>query len=132
MEKLKTAVNHTMKKNKLQRPGRKWQTIKAAPWVDKELRDNVDLRSKYSREWRYARKRGDQEEIKKCKEKYYTQKGVTTTMVGSKKSGWEVMKIQETENDPEAFWRMIKMLLGKEKVDSEETFIFDDKGEKGK
>ena len=51
-------------------------------------------------------------------------------MVGSKKSGWEVMKIQETENDPEAFWRMIKTLLGKEKVDSEETFIFDDKGEK--
>ena len=53
-------------------------------------------------------------------------------MVGSKKSGWEVMKIQETENDPEAFWRMIKMLLGKEKVDNEETFIFDDKGEKGR
>ena len=54
-----------MKKYKIQKPGRKWQTIKAAPWVDKELRDNVDLRSKYSREWRYARKRGDQEEIKK-------------------------------------------------------------------
>merc|ERR1712033_143018 len=99
-----------MKKTKVQKPGRKRQTLKAAPWVDKELRDNVDLRSEYSREWRYARKRGDQEEIKKCKEKYYTQKGVTATMVGNKKSGWEEMKILETEGNPEAFWRMIKVL----------------------
>ena len=130
MEKLKTAVNHTMKRTKLQRPGRKWQTIKAAPWVDKELRDNVDLRSKYSREWRYARKRGDQEEIERCEEKYMKQKGITGIMVGNKKSGWEAMKIQETENNPELFWRMIKMLLGKEKVDNEEAFIYDDRGDK--
>merc|ERR1711888_256098 len=71
-----------------------------------------------------------QEEIERCKEKYITQKGVTNIMVGNKKSGWEAMKIQETENDPELFWRMIKMLLGKEKVDNEEAFIFDDRGEK--
>merc|ERR1712121_471189 len=130
IEKLKTAVNHTMKKTKLQKPGRKWQTIRAAPWVDRELRDNVDLRSKYSREWRYARKKGNQEEIEKCKENYFTQKGVTNTMVGNKKSGWEVMKIQETENDPAALWRMIKMLLGKKKIDNEEAYIFDDRGGK--
>ena len=130
MEKLKTAVNHTMKKTKLQRPGRKWQTIKAAPWVDKELRDNVDLRSKYSREWRHARKKGDQGEIENCKENYFTQKGVTNIMVGNKKSGWEAMKIQETENNPEAFWKMIKLLLGREKLDNEEAFIYDDRGEK--
>ena len=80
------------------------------------------MRSKYSREWRYARKKGDQEEIKKCKEKYYTQKGVTAIMVGNKKSGWEEMKILETEGNPEAFWRMIKVLLGKEKADNEETY----------
>ena len=35
MEKLKVAVNHTMKKTKLQKPGRKRQTLKAARWVDK-------------------------------------------------------------------------------------------------
>ena len=42
------------------------------------------------------------------------------------------MKILETEGNPEAFWRMIKVLLGKEKVDNEETYIFDDEGEKRK
>ena len=40
------------------------------------------------------------------------------------------MKIQETENNPELFWRMIKMLLGKEKIDSEEAFIYGDKGDR--
>ena len=130
MEKMKTAVNHTMKKTKLKRPGRKWQTIRAAPWVDKELKDNVNLRSKYSREWRYARKRGNQEEIERCKEKYFTQKGVTNIMVGDKKSGWEAMKIKETENDPAAFWKMIKMLLGREKSDNEEAYIYNDGGGK--
>merc|ERR1711888_197601 len=130
MEKLKVAVSHTMKKTKIQKPGRKRQTLKAAPWVDKELRDNVDLRSRYSREWRYARKRGDQVEIKKCKEKYYIQKGITATMVGVKKGGWEEKKISETMGDPAAFWRMIKLLLGKNKDDNEETYIYDDEGER--
>ena len=85
MGKLKTSVSQTMKRTKLQRPGRKWQTIKAAPWVDKELRDNVDLRSKYSREWRYARKEGEQGKIEMCKEKYFKQKEITGIMVGNKK-----------------------------------------------
>ena len=88
IEKLKVAVNHTMKKTKIQKIGGKEKSIKkAAPWVDKELIDNVNLRSKYSREWRYARKRGDQVEIKECKDKYYVQKGITATMVGDKKGG---------------------------------------------
>ena len=90
----------------------------------------MDLRSKYSREWRYARKKGDQEEIKKCREKYYIQKGITATMVGNKKGGWEEKKILETEGDPVAFWRMIKLLLGNKKDDKEEAYIFDDEGEK--
>merc|ERR1711888_463577 len=130
MEKMKAAVNHTMKKTKLKRPGRKWQTIRAAPGVDKELKDNVSLRSKYSREWRYARKRGNQVEIERCREKYLTQKRVTHIMVGDKKSGWEAMKIKETENDPAAFWKAIKMLLGREKLDNEEAFIYNDGGGK--
>merc|ERR1711888_130302 len=89
MDKLKKSVDHTMKKSKLQKPGGKKQTLKTAPWVDRELTDSIDLRSKYSKEWRYARKRGNIEEIKKCKEKYYQQKGVTAIMVGNKKGGKE-------------------------------------------
>merc|ERR1712121_194733 len=85
MNKLKESVEHTMKKSKIQKLGGKKQTLKAAPWVDKELIDNIDLRSKYSREWRWARKRGDTEEIEVCKKKYYQQKEITAIMVGNKK-----------------------------------------------
>ena len=58
INKLKTSVEHTMKKSFKKKQGNKNQDIKAAPWVDKELTDNIELRSKYSRNWRYARKRG--------------------------------------------------------------------------
>merc|ERR1711888_81268 len=131
MEKLKIAVNHTMKKTKVQKLGGKENSFKrAAPWVDKELIENVNLRSKYSREWRYARKGGNQAEIIECKNKYYIQKGITATRVGDKKGGWEEKKILETLGDPAAFWRMIKLLLGKNKGDNEEAHIYNDEGEK--
>ena len=74
INKLKTSVEHTMKRSFKKKPGGKNQSIKAAPWVDKELTDNIELRSKYSREWRYARKKGDVEEIKECERKYFQQK----------------------------------------------------------
>jgi len=58
MEKIKTSVNSTMKKRKKIRPGGKREIkLLAAEWVDRELLDNVKLRSKLNREWRYARKR---------------------------------------------------------------------------
>merc|ERR1711888_328387 len=131
MEKLKTAANHTMKKTKVQKLGGKEKSFKkAAPWVDKELIENVNLRSKYNREWRYARKEGNEIKIKECKDKYYTQKEITASMVGNKKGGWEQKKITETLGDPAAFWRMIKLLLGKNKDNNEEAYIFDDEGKK--
>ena len=122
--KIKSICRPHYEKSKLEKPGGKNQTLKAAPWVDKELQDSIDLRSKYSREWRHARKRGDEDEIKKCREKYYKQKGVTAIMVGNKKSSWEEEKIIETKNNPAAFWKMIKVLFGREKDDNEETYIF--------
>merc|ERR1712033_121727 len=100
MEKINTAVKQTMKRTKLERPGRKWQTIRAAPWVDRELKENVSLRSKFSREWRYARKEGNQEKIKECEEKYQTQKAATHIITGNKKSEWEAMKIKEIDKKP--------------------------------
>ena len=130
MEKITTAVKQTMKRTKLKRPGRKWQTIRAAPWVDKELIENVSLRSKFSREWRYARKEGNQEKIEKCEEKYKTQKAVTHIITGNKKSEWEGMKIKEMEKNPAALWKDINLLLGKEKQDKEEAFIYEKEEEK--
>ena len=130
MNKLKESVEHTMKKSKVQKLGGKRQTLKAAPWVDKELTDSISLRSSYSRDWRKARKKGDVEEIERCKKKYYQQKNVTAVMVGNKKSGWEEEKIAETEGNSEAFWKMVKVLLGRGKEDKEEVYIFDGEGEK--
>ena len=92
MNKIKLSVDHTMKRSYKKKPGGKKQTLRAAPWVDEELLDNIALRSKYSREWRYARKKGDVEEIERCKKKYLQQKGITAIMTGNKKSSWEEKK----------------------------------------
>ena len=56
MNKIKMSVDHTMKRSYKKKPGGKRQTLRAAPWVDKELTDSIGLRSKYSGEWRYAKK----------------------------------------------------------------------------
>ena len=130
MNKIKMAVDHTMKRSYKKKPGGKGLTMKAAPWVDKELIDNIGLRSKFSREWRYARKKEKAEEIERCKRRYLHQKSITANMTQNKKSNWEVTMIAETENNPEAFWKMIKDLTGRKKEDKEEAFIFDDEGEK--
>merc|ERR1712121_153942 len=79
---------------------------------------------------RYPRKRGNAEEIEESKKKYYQQKGVTAIMVRNKKSSWEEEKIAETEGNSEAFWKMIKVLLGRGKEDKEEVYIFDEEGDK--
>ena len=66
----------------------------AAKWVDQELIDNVNLRSSYSRQWRYARKReAPEEEIERCKSRYEAQQKKTSVMTGIKKSNWEEKKI---------------------------------------
>ena len=103
INKLKMSVEHTMKRSFKKKPGGKEQTLKAAPWVDKELIDNIEIRSKYSRKWRYARKKGDAEEIEECKRKYFQQKKVTAKMTQDKKSKWEERMIAETEHNPQAF-----------------------------
>ena len=51
-------------------------------------------------------------------------------MTGDKKSGWEALKIKEIENNPAALWKNIKLLLGREKHDNEEAFIYNDGGGK--
>merc|ERR1711888_181497 len=76
------------------------------------------------------RRIGDAGEIEICKNRYYQQKDKTAVMTGDKKSGWEERRIAETRGDPKAFWKMIKELLGKEKEDNGEAYIFNEEGEK--
>merc|ERR1712082_557491 len=120
-----------MRRKLRRKPGRKKIILKAAPWVDTELMENTKLRSKLSRSWRHARKRNEPEEvINRYKQNYILQKSRTASLTEKKKSQWEESKIAETWRDSKAFWKMIKELLGKNKEDTEEAFIFTEEGEK--
>merc|ERR1712215_379261 len=132
INKLKTSVMHTMKKSIKKKPGTKNQPLRAAPWVDKELTDNIELRSKYSRNWRCARKGENDEEIEECKRKYFQQKRKTADLAQNKKTNWEEKMIAETEHNPQAFWKMIKTITGRGKEENDEAFIFNIDGEKKK
>merc|ERR1712179_400770 len=126
MGKIKTSVEHAMRRKMKRKPGgKKKLTLKAAPWVDGELISNIKLRSKYSREWGHARKRGEPEEVvERYRRSYMDQKSRTAIMTENKKSLWESKKIEETWKDSKAFWKMIAELLGKNKNNTEEAFIF--------
>merc|ERR1711874_627606 len=94
MSKLKTSIDETMKRKKMIKLGGKGKLkLISAEWVDKELIDNIKLRSKLSREWRLARKREEPVEIpRQYKNRYLEQKSVTALMTGDKKSAWESRK----------------------------------------
>ena len=98
--------------------------------MNQEIIDNINLRSKYSRQWRYARKNGEPDEvIESCKKRYFEQQSKTSIMLGNKKSSWEEKKIEETWKDGKKFWTMVE-LLGKTKEKDEETFVFTEEGNK--
>merc|ERR1712082_410293 len=101
MDKIRTSVEHTMRKRLKKKPSRKKKEkkymIKAAKWVDSELLRSINLRSKLSRAWRYARKREEPEQVLEIyKQEYVSQKSITPKLTGLKKSQWEVEKIEET------------------------------------
>merc|ERR1711942_249871 len=89
--------------------------LKAAPWVDKELKDSIKLRSNLSKAWRHARKRNEPKEVlDEYEDRYFLQKSRTAILTGDKKSRWEESKIAETWGKGKTFWKMIKELLGKD------------------
>ena len=87
MKKLKISVNLTLRKRKKIRVRRKGnKIIRAAEWVDQELMDNIKLRMKLNRIWRYARKSNLPEIVQEeFKQKYEIQKKLTSAMAGEKK-----------------------------------------------
>ena len=98
--------------------------------MDQELMDNIKLKIKLNRSWRFSRRENQpliiQEEFK---QKYEAQKIITSAMAGIKKSEWEKRKIEETWKDGKLFWNRIRELLGKNK-EEEETYIYIDEGER--
>ena len=132
MNKIKTTLNSTMRKRKRVKVGKRGRkTILAAEWVDSELLDNISLRSKYSRQWRFARKNGEPDDVvEACKRRYIEQQRKTSIMSGRKKGQWEEKKIEETWKNGKKFWTMIKELLGKNKEKDEETFVYTMEGDK--
>merc|ERR1711874_252527 len=120
-----------LKKKKRIKVGKRGKQNVIAEWVDLELIDNINLRSKLSRRWRLARKQNKPEEILKAyKEEYEKQQTKTSIMSGKKKGEWEVRKIEETWKDGKKFWSMIKELLGNNKEREEDTFVYTQEGEK--
>merc|ERR1711909_174601 len=132
MGKIKQSMEQTMRRKKKIKQGRRGkETILAAEWVDQELIDEIKLRVKYNRQWRYARKRGDpEEEIKLCELRYKEQKKKTLIMTELKKSTWEKKKIEETWKDGKKFWEMIGDLVGNTKRKEEETHVYTEEGGK--
>merc|ERR1711913_160773 len=110
MKKIKTTQDVVLRKKKrvkLVKRGK--HTVIAAEWVNMELIDNINLRSKLSRKWRLARKQNEPEEIlKACKEEYEKQQKKTSIMSCKKKGEREKRKIEETWKDGKKFWSMIK------------------------
>merc|ERR1712179_896622 len=97
IKKIKYSMELTMRRRKRIKLGKKGkETILAAKWVDQEMIDNINLRNKYSRQWRYARKReAPEEEIEAYRSRYEAQQKKTSTMTGIKKSNWEEKKKEE-------------------------------------
>ena len=129
---MRLTVNLTLKKRKkikLDRKGRK--TIRAAEWVDQELIDNIRLRNRINKKWRFARKNKLLKEVQgEYKKKNEIQKKITSVMAGEKKSNWERKKIEETWKDGKMFWGMIRELLGMKKEEEDEAYVQADEGER--
>ena len=129
---MKASLNITLRKKKRIKLGKKGkETLMAAEWVDLELIENINKRSRLSRDWRRARKEGASEDIQKaCKDRYIEQKGITSIMTNKKKGDWEIKKVRETLKDGKKFWTMMKELLGKNKRRDDENFIYTQEREK--
>ena len=69
MGKMKRTLNSVLLRRKRIKLGRKGKkAILAAEWVDKELIENIKLRSRLSRSWRFSRKNNLPKEIQEeCK-----------------------------------------------------------------
>ena len=105
--------------------------ILAAKWVDNELIDNLKIRSRLNRNWRYAKENNLPMEIQEeCRKKYMHQKTKTAVMAGEKKSTWEKEKVEEMWRDGKKFWAMIRELIGKDREREEEAYVYDSEGKK--
>merc|ERR1711874_230834 len=84
MYKLKSTLNTTLRKKKrIKVVGKGSNKLLAAEWVDEELIRNIKLRTKYSKEWKKARKnKSPPDYIEQCKKKYMRQQKITSKMSG--------------------------------------------------
>ena len=84
MKKTVDIVLKRKKRIKLGRKGRK--TLSAAEQVDQELIDNIKLRNRLSKNWRFTRRNNLAKEVQEeSKRKYEYQKKLTAKMAGEKK-----------------------------------------------
>ena len=120
LKKLKTSVNHHLRKRKRIKIGKKGnRIIRAAEWVDLEVIESIKLRMRLNKIWRFSRRNQTPQVQMAFKEEYENQRKITTALICKKKSEWEKEKIQETWKDGKLFWNMIRELLVKNKEEEE-------------
>ena len=89
MKKIKTSQNKVLKKRKRIRIGRRGnKKITAAEWVDIELIENINLRSRLSRRWKIARKQGEPPEVLELYEKEYKEQKKRTSIMSGRKNDY--------------------------------------------
>merc|ERR1712121_211859 len=82
MKKLKTSVNHHLRKRKKLKVGKKGnKIIRAAEWVDLELIESIKLRMRLNKNLRYSRRNQQPPVQKEFKEKYENKKKITAGLI---------------------------------------------------
>ena len=98
-----------MKKKRIKVDKKGKKIILAAKWVDGELIDNLKIRLRLNRNWRYAKRNNLPQEIQEeCRKKYIHQKTITAVMAGEKKSTWEKENMEEIWREGKKYWAIIK------------------------
>ena len=96
LKKLKTSVNHHLRKRKRIKVGKKGnKIIRAAEWMDLEIIESIKLRMKLNKIWRFSRRNKTPRIQKACKEEYENQRKVTEALIYKKKSQWERIKFKK-------------------------------------
>ena len=79
-------MNHHLRKRKRIRIGKRGnKIIRAAEWVDLEIIENIRLRMRLNKLWRFARKNQTLQIQETCKKEYERQKKITAALINKKK-----------------------------------------------
>ena len=126
MKKIETALNKTLKVEKVKVGRMEGKHRVAAEWFNWELKENIKLRGKLSRRWRIARKKNEaQETINRYELEYKNQQTTTAKIIGEKKGNRGKEKIKDAKINGKTLWKVVNALLGKTKIRKKRFFYIE-------